>query len=117
MGQMIVAISARVLGTLASNTEVNPKESVTAITTKSEVQLSEIHVKRSVANKEKVSSTDEEHMEQTEQTTDIIESSGTPQVKATVPIKPYEPPISISSEITKARVRQAILQLSSFFLN
>ncbi|KAL2485368.1 Uncharacterized protein Adt_30124 [Abeliophyllum distichum] len=78
IGQMAVAISARVLGTLASNTEVNPKENVTALTTKSEVQLPEIHVQRSVANKEKVPSTDEEHVEQTEQTTDIIESSGTP---------------------------------------
>ncbi|KAL2542459.1 Uncharacterized protein Adt_03437 [Abeliophyllum distichum] len=91
MGQMAFAISARVLGTLASNTEVNPKESVTAITTKSEVQLLEIHVKRSVSHKEMVPSTDEEHVEQTKQTTDIIESSGTPQVKATVPINPYEP--------------------------
>ncbi|KAL2490725.1 Uncharacterized protein Adt_26353 [Abeliophyllum distichum] len=88
MGQMAVAISGSVLDTLPSNTEVNSKENVTVITARSEVQLPEIHVKRSVANKEKVPSIDEEHVEQTEQTTYIIESSGTPQVKATVHIKP-----------------------------
>ncbi|KAL2455450.1 Uncharacterized protein Adt_47274 [Abeliophyllum distichum] len=59
MGQMAVAISARVPDTLPSNIEVNPKESVTAVTTRSVVQLPEIHVKRPVANKEHIPSTDE----------------------------------------------------------
>ncbi|KAL2505646.1 Uncharacterized protein Adt_21267 [Abeliophyllum distichum] len=67
MGQMVVAISARVPDTLLNNTKVNPKESVTAVTTRSVVQLPEIHVKRPFANKEHVSSTDEEHVEQNEQ--------------------------------------------------
>ncbi|KAL2497885.1 Uncharacterized protein Adt_23435 [Abeliophyllum distichum] len=118
MGQMAVAISGSVPDTLPSNTEVNSKENVIAITTRSEVQLPEIHIKRSVANKEKVSSIDEENVEQTEQTTYIIESSGTPQVKATVPIKPYEPPTLFPQRLqkheldkqfsnsTKARVKQ-----------
>ncbi|KAL2526437.1 Uncharacterized protein Adt_11491 [Abeliophyllum distichum] len=57
IGQMEVAISSRALGTLPSNTEVNPKEYVKAITTKSGVQLPEIYVKRLVANKERISST------------------------------------------------------------
>ncbi|KAL2532534.1 Uncharacterized protein Adt_05885 [Abeliophyllum distichum] len=63
---ILVAISARVPDTLPSNTDVNPKESVTAVTTRSVVQLPEIHVNRPVANKEHVPSTDEEHVEQTE---------------------------------------------------
>ncbi|XP_022871446.1 uncharacterized protein LOC111390615 [Olea europaea var. sylvestris] len=73
----------RAPGTLPSNTEVNPKEHVKAITTRSGVQLPEFHVKRPTANKEKVPSTDEEHAEQTKQTTDtsIKKSSNTPQVK------------------------------------
>ncbi|KAL2518138.1 RT RNaseH domain-containing protein [Abeliophyllum distichum] len=50
-------------GTLPSNTEVNPKEHIKAITTRSGVQLPEIHAKRSVTNKEMVPSTDEEHVE------------------------------------------------------
>ncbi|KAL2491698.1 Uncharacterized protein Adt_27326 [Abeliophyllum distichum] len=93
MGQMAVAMSNRPQGTLPSNTEVNPREQVLAITTRNRVQLPEIHIKRLVAYKEKVPSTDEEHMEQTEQAVDIEESSITPQVKAAAPIKPYEPPI------------------------
>ncbi|KAL2486465.1 reverse transcriptase [Abeliophyllum distichum] len=83
MGQMTVAISGSVPDTLPINTEVNTKENVTAITTRNEVQLPEIYVKRPVGNKENESSTDEEHMEQTEQTIDIKESSDTPRVKAT----------------------------------
>ncbi|KAL2505755.1 Aspartic peptidase domain containing protein [Abeliophyllum distichum] len=78
---MAVALSGRAPGTLSSNIEINPKKHVKAITTRSGVQLPEIHVKRSIANKEVVTSTDKEHVEQTEQTTDMKESSGTPQVK------------------------------------
>ncbi|KAL2471784.1 Uncharacterized protein Adt_39920 [Abeliophyllum distichum] len=92
--QIAVAISGRVPGTLPSNIKVNPNKSVTVVTTKSGVQLPEIYVKRSVENKEKVSPTDEEHVEQTEQISAIKESSGTPQVKATVPVRPFELPIS-----------------------
>ncbi|KAL2492090.1 Uncharacterized protein Adt_27718 [Abeliophyllum distichum] len=92
--QMAIALSGRAPSTLPSNTEVNSKERVKAITTRSRVQLPDIHVKRSVANKEMVPSTDVEHMEQTEQTTTMKESSGTPLVKATVPINSYDPPIS-----------------------
>ncbi|KAL2466093.1 Uncharacterized protein Adt_41944 [Abeliophyllum distichum] len=90
IGQMAVAISARVPDTLPSNTEVNPKESVTAVTTRSGVQLPEIHVKRPITKKEHVLSTDEEHVElaeQPEHIVDIKESSNTPQTKTTIPIK------------------------------
>ncbi|KAL2532456.1 Uncharacterized protein Adt_05807 [Abeliophyllum distichum] len=101
MGQMAVAISDRASSTLPSNTEVNPKKHVKAITTKSGVRLPKNHVKRLVANKENVPSTNEEHMEQTEHIVDIKESLGTPQVKATVSIKPYEPPIPFPQRIQK----------------
>ncbi|KAL2512803.1 Uncharacterized protein Adt_18403 [Abeliophyllum distichum] len=102
MGQMAVAISARVPDTLPSNTEVNPKESVTAVTTRSGVQLPKIHVKRPVANKEHVPSTNEEHVEQTEQPEQIVDikkSSNTPHAKTTVPIKSSEPPISFPQRL------------------
>ncbi|KAL2527791.1 Uncharacterized protein Adt_12845 [Abeliophyllum distichum] len=49
--QIAVAISCRVPGTFPSNTKVNPKKNVTAITTRSEIQLLEIHVKKPIANK------------------------------------------------------------------
>ncbi|KAL2497810.1 RNA-directed DNA polymerase [Abeliophyllum distichum] len=51
---MAIALSSRAPGALPSNTEVNPKEHVKAISTRSGVQLPEIYVKRSVANKEMV---------------------------------------------------------------
>ncbi|KAL2526380.1 Uncharacterized protein Adt_11434 [Abeliophyllum distichum] len=51
---MEVALLGRAPDTFPRNTEVNPKEHVKAITTRNMVQLPEIHVKRSVANKEKV---------------------------------------------------------------
>ncbi|KAL2487249.1 Uncharacterized protein Adt_32005 [Abeliophyllum distichum] len=87
---MVVAMSSRLRCTLSSNTEVNPREQVHAITTRNRVQLLKIYAKKLVANKENVPSTNEEHVEQTEQTIDIKEISGTPQVKASIPIKPYE---------------------------
>ncbi|KAL2518134.1 Uncharacterized protein Adt_14381 [Abeliophyllum distichum] len=90
MGQMAVAMSSRLQGTLPRNTEVNPTEQVHEISIRSEIQLPEIYIKRPVANKEKVLSTNEEHVVQTE-TVDIKESSGIPHVKATVPVKLYEP--------------------------
>ncbi|KAL2466103.1 Uncharacterized protein Adt_41954 [Abeliophyllum distichum] len=104
MGQMADAISARVLDTLPSNTKVNPKESVTAVTTRSGVQLPEIQVNRPIAKKEHVLSTDEEHVElaeQPEQIVDIKESSNIPQTKSTIPIKSSEPLISFLQRLQK----------------
>ncbi|KAL2486978.1 Uncharacterized protein Adt_31734 [Abeliophyllum distichum] len=57
MGQMAVALSGIAPGSLPSNTEVNSKEHVKALTTRSGVQLPEMHVKRSVANTEKAKAT------------------------------------------------------------
>lgn len=51
MGQMVHAISDRSPCTLPSNTQVNLKEHVKAIITRSAIQLLEIHVKRLIANK------------------------------------------------------------------
>ncbi|XP_022867235.1 uncharacterized protein LOC111386964 [Olea europaea var. sylvestris] len=46
IGQIAQQLAERPQGTLPSNTMVNPKEQVQAITTRSGVQLPEIHVKR-----------------------------------------------------------------------
>ncbi|KAL2542877.1 Uncharacterized protein Adt_03855 [Abeliophyllum distichum] len=105
MGQVAAAMSKRPQSALPSNIEVNPREQVHAITTRSGVQLPEIHIKR-VAYKEKVPSTDEEHVEQTEQAVDIEESSVTPQVKAAAPVKPYEPPIPYPQRLNPKKKKQ-----------
>ncbi|KAL2539881.1 Aspartic peptidase domain superfamily [Abeliophyllum distichum] len=65
-----------------------------------------IHIRRPVAYKEKVPSTDEEHVEQTEQAVDIEESSVIPQVKAAAPIKPYEPPIPYPQRLNPKKKKQ-----------
>ncbi|XP_022889018.1 uncharacterized protein LOC111404443 [Olea europaea var. sylvestris] len=103
MGQMAQALSGR--------------EHVKAITTRSGVQLPEFHVKRPTVNKEKVPSTDEEHAEQTEQTTDtsIKESSNTPQVKATAPIKPYEPLIPFPQRLQKHKLDKQYIKFLEVF--
>ncbi|KAL2466264.1 Uncharacterized protein Adt_42115 [Abeliophyllum distichum] len=66
----------------------------------------EIHIKRPVAYKEKVPSTDEERVEQTEQAVDIEESSVIPQVKAVALIKPYEPPIPYPQRLNPKKKKQ-----------
>ncbi|KAL2486612.1 Uncharacterized protein Adt_31368 [Abeliophyllum distichum] len=103
---MVATILGRAPGTLPSNTEVNSNEFFKAITTRTRIQLPEIHVKRSVRDKEKIPSTDEKHVEQTEQTIDIsiTESSGTPQVKAIVPIKSNEPLLPFSHRLQKHKL-------------
>ncbi|KAL2497779.1 Uncharacterized protein Adt_23329 [Abeliophyllum distichum] len=82
--QIAIALSPRVLDTLPINAEMNPNESVTSVTIRSDIQLPEIHVNRPVANKENEPSTDEEHVEQIEQTSDIKESSDTQHVTSTI---------------------------------
>lgn len=106
MGQMVLAMTNRVLGTLPNNTEVNPKEHAKAITTRSGVQLPEIHVKRPVTNKETVPTSDEEQVEQTEHTPkeSAKKSSDTPRVKATAPVNPYEPPIPFPQRLKKHKL-------------
>ncbi|KAL2467173.1 Uncharacterized protein Adt_43024 [Abeliophyllum distichum] len=66
MGQMAVVMSNRPHGALPRNTEVNPREQVHSITTRSGVQLPEIHIKRPVAYKKKEADIGE-HMAETEE--------------------------------------------------
>ncbi|XP_022887565.1 uncharacterized protein LOC111403337 [Olea europaea var. sylvestris] len=88
-------MTGRVPGNLPSNTEINPKEHAKAITTRSEVQLPEIYVKRLVASKESAPTSDDEIMEQTEQIIgDVVKkNSNTSRGTAAIPINPHEPPI------------------------
>ena len=60
MGQLALSMTGRVPGALPSNTEVNPREHVQVITTRSGIQLLEIHVKRPGADTEQVESSEEE---------------------------------------------------------
>ncbi|XP_022897630.1 uncharacterized protein LOC111411322 [Olea europaea var. sylvestris] len=95
MGQIALSMITRALDTLPSNTKVNPREHVQAITTRSGVQLLEINMKRLNADKEIVPPSDEEHGKQIDQTreTTIKKCSDIPRAKATASVNPFEPPI------------------------
>lgn len=62
MGQMTLFMTGIALGSLPSNTEINPKERAKMIAIKSEGQLPEIHVKRPISNKETLPSLDKDRM-------------------------------------------------------
>ncbi|KAL2497461.1 Uncharacterized protein Adt_23011 [Abeliophyllum distichum] len=60
IGQLAKLLTERQLRTWPSNTEVNPKEQVNEITTRSRVELPEIHMKRPGVDKETTSSNERE---------------------------------------------------------
>ncbi|XP_022846278.1 uncharacterized protein LOC111369022 [Olea europaea var. sylvestris] len=99
-------IISRAQRTLPSNTETNPKEQVKAITIRSGVQLPEIHVKRPVTITEKAPTTGEEQVDKLDKTTEEnqIESSGSPRVKTSTPVKAYVPPISFPQKLQKHKL-------------
>lgn len=86
---------------LPNNTEINPKEHAKAITTKSGVQLPEIHVKALVVSKE--SMPDDEIVEHSEQTTEDVakKSSNTSCITATNSMNPYKLPIPFPQRLKK----------------
>ncbi|XP_022883158.1 uncharacterized protein LOC111399906 [Olea europaea var. sylvestris] len=106
VGQIAAALSGRAQGTLPSNTETNPKEQVKAITTRSGVQLPEIHVKRPATVIEKAPTMDEEQVDELDKAAEEnqVESSDSPQVKATVPVKAYVPPIPFPQRLQKHKL-------------
>ncbi|XP_022864581.1 uncharacterized protein LOC111384524, partial [Olea europaea var. sylvestris] len=102
--QQVGQIAAQ--GTLPSNTETNPKEQVKAITTRSGVQLPEIHVKRPATVIEKAPTMDEEQVDELDKAAEEnqVESSNSPQVKATAPVKAYVPPIPFPQRLQKHKL-------------
>lgn len=98
MGRMAVALIGRAPSSLPSNTKINSKKHAKTITTRSGMQLPEIHVKRLGVNRETRSLAVEETMEHNEQIKESTptEGSGTSRNKATETVNPYEPPILFS---------------------
>ncbi|XP_022868243.1 uncharacterized protein LOC111387880 [Olea europaea var. sylvestris] len=103
-----MALTSRALGNLSSNTEISPNEQAKAITTRSGVQLLEIHVKRPSVNEETSLPAEEETVEQDKQ---LKESTpkGSPdnsRDKATSTVNPHEPPITFSQWLRKHKMEQ-----------
>ncbi|XP_052182034.1 uncharacterized protein LOC127794819 [Diospyros lotus] len=106
IGQLAKLLIERQPSTWPSNTEVNPKEQVNAITTRSGVELPEIHVKRpSMAKQNGI----------VQETTDQLEE---PEVVAkqdkviSPPVKPYVPPIPFPQRLHKHKMDK---QFEKFF--
>ncbi|XP_022857778.1 uncharacterized protein LOC111378774 [Olea europaea var. sylvestris] len=114
VGQIAAALSGRAQGTLPSNTEINPKEQVKAITTRSGVQLPEIHVKWPATITEKTPTTGEEQVDELDKTTEEnqIESLGSPRVKTSTLVKAYVPPIPFPQRLQKHKIDK---QFQKFF--
>ncbi|XP_052198364.1 uncharacterized protein LOC127805652 [Diospyros lotus] len=98
IGQLAKILTERQPGTWPSNTEVNPKEQVNAITTRSGVQLPEIHVKRpGVAKQNGI----------IQEITDQLEESDVAAEQEKVipsPVKPYVPPIPFPQRLSKHKM-------------
>ncbi|XP_022873842.1 uncharacterized protein LOC111392685 [Olea europaea var. sylvestris] len=103
--------------TLPSNTKLNPREHVQATTTRSGTQLPERHVERSGVNNETTSYTEEEIVQQDEQTSESTpkESLETSRDKETIPINPYEPPIPFSQRLRKQNMEQQYKKFLEIF--
>ncbi|XP_022871419.1 uncharacterized protein LOC111390593 [Olea europaea var. sylvestris] len=103
MGQMAISMTGRAPRNLPSNTEINPKEQAKAITTRSGVQLPEIHVKKSGVTVE-TSSPAEDETAVKESTPG--ENSEKSQDKAKVTVNPYETPIPFPQRLKKHKMEQ-----------
>lgn len=108
MGQIALSMTDRAPCGLPIIIEINPKERTKMITTRNRACLLETHVKRPVANKKTIRSSDKEHVEQIEQTTKLVakESSNTPWIKEAIPINPYEPPVPFFQRLKKNKLDQ-----------
>ncbi|KAL2474524.1 Uncharacterized protein Adt_35260 [Abeliophyllum distichum] len=95
IGQLALQLSDRKSGTLPSTKETNLREQVSAITTRSGVQLPEIHVKRTEKNIEQVMIKEEETGQQHEKSKEAVskESVESSKVKEPILVKAYVPPI------------------------
>ncbi|KAL2541769.1 Clathrin heavy chain 1 [Abeliophyllum distichum] len=103
IGQLALQLSDRKPGTLPSTTEINPREQVNVITTRSGVQLLEIHVKRTEKNVEQMMIKEEEIGQQHEKSKEEVskESAESSKVREPIPVKTYVPPIPFSQRLQK----------------
>ncbi|XP_022841845.1 uncharacterized protein LOC111365521 [Olea europaea var. sylvestris] len=105
IGQIAQQLAERPQGTLPGNTMVNSKKQVQAITTRSGVQLPEIHVKRPDRKDNEVM--DEEvgiEAESEQPTNEEDKRKETPTVRAPSPVKAYVPPIPFPQRLQRKKL-------------
>ncbi|KAL2454786.1 Uncharacterized protein Adt_47711 [Abeliophyllum distichum] len=110
IGQLALQLSDRRPGTLPSTTETNPREQVNAITTRSGVQLPEIHVKRTEKNTEQVMIKEEETGQQHEKSKEEVskDSTESSKVKGANSCQSLCATNPIPSKVAEEQARQAV---------
>ncbi|XP_022868132.1 uncharacterized protein LOC111387776 [Olea europaea var. sylvestris] len=95
---------------------VNPKEQVQAITTRSGVQLPEIHVKRPERKEKEIMGKEAGKGVEFEQPTDKEnERKETPAVRAPSPVKAYVPPISFPQRLQRKKLDNQFAKIVEIF--
>ncbi|XP_022859966.1 uncharacterized protein LOC111380597, partial [Olea europaea var. sylvestris] len=114
--QIAQQLEERPQGTLPGNTMVNPKEQVQAITTKSGVQLPEIHVKRPERKeKEKMGEEAGKEIEFEQPTDKENERKEKPAVRAPSPVKAYVPPILFPQRLQRKKLDNQFAKFVEIF--
>jgi hypothetical protein len=117
IGQIAQQLTERPQGTLPGNTMINPKEQVQAITTRSGVQLPEIHVQRP-NRREKEAEVEgglEKEQAGTHEHEDKKEKEEPAAVRAPSPVKAYVPPIPFPQRLQKRRMDKQFAKFVEIF--
>ncbi|XP_022894130.1 uncharacterized protein LOC111408624 [Olea europaea var. sylvestris] len=116
IGQIAQQLAERPQGTLLRNTMVNPKEQVQVITTRSGVQLSEIHVKRpDRKDKEVMDKEAGTEIEFEQPTNEEDKRKETPTVRAPSPVKAYVPPIPFPQRLQRKKLDKQFAKFVEIF--
>ncbi|XP_022856211.1 uncharacterized protein LOC111377359 [Olea europaea var. sylvestris] len=116
IGQIAQQLAERSQGTLSSNTMVNPKEQVQAITTRSGVQLPEIHVKRPERKEMEIMGEEAGKEVEFEQPTDKEnERKETPAERAPSPVKAYVQPIPFPQRLQRKKLDNQFAKFVEIF--
>ncbi|XP_022867171.1 uncharacterized protein LOC111386901 [Olea europaea var. sylvestris] len=116
IGQLAQQLAEHPQGTLPGNTMVNPKKHVQAITTRSVVQLPEIHVKRpGRKDKEVMGEKVGTEAESKQSTNEVDKRKETPTVRAPSPVKVYVPPISFPERLQRKKLDEQFAKFVEIF--
>ena len=102
MGELAASSAIRQPGQLPSNTEVNPREHVNAITTRSGVQLSEVTVEDYEKHRnQRKNVVEEQNNEKEHGSTSETQEKTEEEVRVRPPVKAYVPPVPYPQRLRK----------------
>ncbi|XP_022873169.1 uncharacterized protein LOC111392139 [Olea europaea var. sylvestris] len=116
IGQIAQQLAERPQGSLPGNTMVNPKEQVLAITTRSGVQLPEIHVERPDRKVREIMDEEAGTKAESEQPTNEEDKrKETSTVRAPTPVKAYVPPIPFPQRLQRKKLDKQFAKFVEIF--